>query len=338
MQWSKSLISAWYGRRKWLSLLYPLSWLFYLLVMIRLFWLKSVLRPYRSPLFVTIVGNISLGGTGKTPVVMALSEYLVGQGEQVAVVLRGYKGSLTDFPHQVTTDDPANLVGDEAVLLFKCLNHLGVIIMVDPQRVRAVQYLEAQSSVSMVLCDDGLQHYHLERDIEIAVIDGQRRMGNEWLLPAGPLREPVGRLNQVDWVIAKDLAQGNEVRMTLVPKAFKTIDGETSLGLDAFKGQVVHAVAGIGHPQQFFQTLENLGMTVIEHALEDHACIEMSHVLFDDGYPVIMTCKDRVKCVKFKLDKHYYLEVDANLKDEFYTDFMLRVKHLKQLKQKENHG
>lgn len=294
---------VWYERRApWFSLLMtPLSWLFTLVVALRRAayrngWLKSfrVTRP------VLVVGNITVGGTGKTPLTIWLAEQLRAKGMQVGIVLRGYGGRSSHWPRDVSPETPWEEVGDEAVLLAQ---RTGALVVAGPDRVAAAQRA-IERGANVVLCDDGLQHYRLARDVEIAVMDERRGLGNRRLLPAGPLREPAGRLAQVDLKVVTRRSGKAEatsplpdavVATPVLGDAISIVTGERR-PLQSFIGSRVHAVAGIGHPQAFFDALSALGLTVEPHPLPDHARLTPADISFGDGAAVLMTEKDAVKC------------------------------------------
>lgn len=294
---------VWYeGHARWFSLLLlPLSWLFASIVALRraayrLGWSRSmrVSRP------VIVVGNITVGGTGKTPMTIWLAERLQSRGIRVGIVLRGYGGTSQQWPRDVTSETPAEEVGDEAVLLAQ---RTGAVVVAGPDRVAAAGRA-IERGAEVVLCDDGLQHYRLARDLEIAVIDERRGLGNGRLLPAGPLREPAARLATVDLKVLTRRSQ-QSAPTSVVPSAIiamPVLGDAVSLGsgerrsLQSFAGTRVHAVAGIGHPQAFFDALSSLGLSVDAHALPDHAQITTENISFPDGAPVLMTEKDAVKC------------------------------------------
>lgn len=290
--------------------LWPLSLLFGVLVALRraLYrggWLRSVHPP--AP--VIVVGNITVGGTGKTPLTIWLARFLASHGFRPGIVTRGYRGDASNWPLEVTAETKATLAGDEPVVLAR---HADCPVLVDPDRVRGAQALTRDGRCDVILSDDGLQHYRLARDVEIAVIDGARRFGNGWLLPAGPLREPPSRLSSVDLrVVQGGVAGTGEFAMRLVPREFLRVCNQTTEALGAFRGRRVHGVAGIGSPARFFDTLRGLGMEVLEHPFPDHHRYVPADLVFDDELPVIMTEKDAVKCQRFAEGDWWYLAVTA---------------------------
>jgi tetraacyldisaccharide 4'-kinase len=298
------LQSVWYERKaQWFSLLlWPVSGLFAIVVAIRrAAYRKGWLRSFRVPRPVIVVGNITVGGTGKTPMTIWLAEQLQARGLRVGIVLRGYGGQSTHWPREVTKETSSLEVGDEAVLLAQ---RTGALVVAGPDRVAAA-HRAIESGADIVLCDDGLQHYRLMRDAEIAVIDELRGLGNGRMLPAGPLREPASRLNSVDVrvktrrsVASMTLKSAGGCTVVATPtlrEAISITTGERR-PLPSFSGSRIHAVAGIGNPQAFFDALTALGLNVDPHPLPDHARLTVGNLAFPDGAPVLMTEKDAVKC------------------------------------------
>lgn len=306
------LDTLWYRRHpaRWLLwLLWLLSVLYGALVALRCrLYRHGILKSERLPVPVIVVGNISVGGTGKTPLVITLVEQLRARGWKPGIVTRGYGGHSAIWPRAVHADsDPAE-VGDEPVLLAQSLK---CPIVAAPDRVAAARQLLAGRNVDIIVADDGLQHYRLQRDIEIVVIDGQRGLGNGLLLPAGPLREPPARLRSVDLVLSNG---GSDVlNMELAPQPAIRLDGAVSRPLTEFAGRTVHAVAGIGHPARFFELLRNAGLRIEAHPFPDHHAYRLEDLRFPDNNEVIMTAKDAVKCRHFAARNHWYLPVVARL-------------------------
>jgi tetraacyldisaccharide 4'-kinase len=266
---------------------------------------------YRAPIPIVVVGNISVGGNGKTPVVVLLIEMLKEMGCKPGVVSRGYGGKAKAYPLLVNGDTDAIECGDEPKLIAQ---RTGVPVAVDPNRSNAVQALLPQN-VDIVVTDDGLQHYALQRDLELVIIDGERRFGNEQLLPLGPLRESVARLADVDFIIANgESCEPSEHSMQLMPNlAVNLVTGERTLVSQL--SQCV-AIAGIGHPPRFFNTLRQLDCDLVsEHGFSDHSPINEQDLvsLVAQGQTLIMTEKDAVKCAGFAHDNWWYLPVDAQL-------------------------
>jgi tetraacyldisaccharide 4'-kinase len=264
---------------------------------------------------VIIVGNIVVGGTGKTPLVIWLTGLLKAQGYKPAVVCRGYLGQASSWPQLVHPSTDPRLVGDEAVLIAK---RCEVPVAADPNRVRGVEYLTNQTDCDIIVSDDGMQHFALGRDIEIAVMDGERRHGNGRYLPAGPLREPVARLKNVDLVVSCGSACGVDFEMQLVAREIRDVRG-TGIRRDvpSLKGSKVHAVCGIGNPGRFFTRLRDLGLDIQSHEFPDHHQFAPTDIDFKDDLPVLMTEKDAVKCRAFAGSQHWYLPVEATLSPGF---------------------
>ncbi|MCU6675198.1 tetraacyldisaccharide 4'-kinase [Leclercia adecarboxylata] len=306
----------WSGESPLWLLLLPLSWLYGLVSgLIRLSYKVGLKRAWRAPVPVVVVGNLTAGGNGKTPVVIWLVEQLTQRGIRVGVVSRGYGGKAERYPLLLTGQTTTAQAGDEPVLIFQ---RTGAPVAVSPVRSEAVQALLSQTYVQMVITDDGLQHYALARDKEIVVIDGVRRFGNGWWLPAGPMRERASRLKSVDAVIVNGgSAQAGEIPMQLRPGlAVNLVTGERR---DVAELPNLVAMAGIGHPPRFFSTLEACGARLLNTVpLADHQALSQAQVagFTAPGQTLIMTEKDAVKCRAFARDNWWYLPVDAELQGE----------------------
>ena len=291
--------------------LLPLSWIFATVVWLRRrAYRAGVLRIVSLPAPVIVIGNITVGGAGKTPLTAWVVERLRSVGLRPGIVSRGY-GRTGHGLRQVTATSSADEAGDEPLMLAA---RLGCPVVVGGDRVAAAKRLLAAEAVDAVICDDGLQHYRLGRDAEIAVVDGRRGLGNGLLLPVGPLRESRSRLRTVDAVVYNGGGRTGE-RMLLEPGAARALDGERTRALGAFAGERVHAVAGIADPQRFFSMLEDRGLRVIAHAYPDHYRFRASDVRFDDGLAVLMTEKDAVKCRTWADQRHWFIPVEAKLED-----------------------
>lgn len=305
-------------------LLLPLSWSFRMAVLCRrTLYRWHIKKQYQFPCPVIVVGNISVGGTGKTPFVIWLAEVLRQAGFKPGIVSRGYGGKRQLTPIFVTKASSVEAVGDEAMLLSR-RTQCPVVVAID--RVAAVNTLLSETDCNIVISDDGLQHYRMGRSLEIAIVDGVRRFGNRCLLPAGPLREPVSRLKQVDFVVAHQQAVAGEYQMLLQGDHLVALgDHNISMPLTAFLNTEVHAVAAIGDPQRFFTRLERMGLTVIPHAFPDHYRFQKTDLEFQDTLPIIMTEKDAVKCEAFADYHHWYLPVEAKLAPEFETALLKKL-------------
>jgi len=308
-QW---LNDIWYKGSWGYIFLIPLSWIYACLISLRkkilvhFFWRQATnLCP------IIIVGNITVGGTGKTPLIIWLANYLSTQGINVAILSRGYGGKSNSL-QMVNKDSDPNIVGDEPVML---AHRTKCSVYVHSERFKAVQLI-AEQGTDVLLLDDGLQHYKLQRDFEIAVIDGERLYGNNKLLPAGPLREPVSRLDEVDVCLTQvgvnddALISENSIKFYLKGQfAYNLCTGD-SKSLSYFCGKKVHAIAGTGNPDRFFDLLENESINVYKHSFDDHARYSPADVTFNDNLDVLMTEKDMVKCRKFANKKLWYVPVD----------------------------
>ena len=306
----------WSGESPLWLLLLPLSWLYGLVSgIIRLSYRLGLKKTWRAPVPVVVVGNLTAGGNGKTPVVIWLVEQLTKRGIRVGVVSRGYGGKAEKYPLLLMANTTTEQAGDEPVLIFQ---RTGAPVAVSPVRSEAVQALLEAHPLQIIITDDGLQHYALARDKEIVVIDGERRFGNGWWLPAGPMRERASRLRSVDAVIVNGgKAQQGEIPMTLTPGlAVNLLTGERR---DITALPALVAMAGIGHPPRFFATLESSGATLENRIpLADHQALSLESVepLAAPHQNLIMTEKDAVKCRAFAKANWWYLPVDAELSGE----------------------
>lgn len=312
----KRLDYYWYARSPWLVLLTPLSLLYRLVISLRRSVYRTGIFPRtRVPLPVIVVGNITVGGTGKTPLVAWLAAYLRGKGYRPGIISRGYGGGASNWPQQVRPDSDPAAVGDEAVLLATTTR---CPMAVAPDRVAAASALIEHTDCDVILSDDGLQHYALQRDIEIAVIDGVRRFGTGFLIPAGPLREPASRLQSVDLVVVNGLGGEGEHTMSMKQgDAHNLLDPDRACPLSDFRYQTVHAVAAIGNPERFFRSLRQAGLQLQTHTFPDHHPFQPADIHFGDGRPVLMTEKDAVKCRHFAVDSDWYVPVEARMSDDF---------------------
>lgn len=324
MTLAERLQSAWYGvgRVPWWTR--PLALLYGVLTSLRRsLYRLGVFRSTRLTVPVVVIGNLNVGGTGKTPVTIAIADALRRRGYMPGVVSRGYGGSQVEPLLLDTAPDPAR-VGDEPCLI----RASGVAVAVGRDRPAAAQLLIG-TGCDVVIADDGLQHYALARDVEICVIDGVRRFGNGDLLPAGPLREPLSRLKRVDFRICNGgVISPGDIPMQLQGNLLRAlIEGHTRPLLD-FAGQTVHAVAAIGNPQRFFASLRSQGLQVIEHAFADHHAFVASDLAFGDGNAVLMTEKDAVKCNAFAQANWWTLPVKATLPPAFFDQLEGRLRRV----------
>ena len=306
----------WYRISPLHALLYPVSLLFRALSALRRFLYRS--GVFVSPKFhvpIVIVGNISVGGTGKTPLTLWLAQQLIAEGWHPGIISRGYRKSKSKnvLPHGVNAEDASGDVGDEPLLMAQRM--LCPVWIGRDRPAVASALLLAHPECDIILSDDGLQHYRLHRDAEIVVIDGARRFGNGLLLPAGPLREPVSRLQEVDAIVVNGgMVQGNEFAMNLQGTGFHNLlNPERVVSANELMGLKLHAIAGIGHPRRFFDHLQQLGLQCTAHAFSDHHDFISADLAFEDADAILMTEKDAVKCTPFATEKHWVLRVDAQV-------------------------
>lgn len=307
------ITNAWQRKAAWLWLLLPISWLYGLITMLRRNAYESeLLSSYRAPVPVMVIGNITVGGSGKTPLIIALVSYLQRQGIKVGVISRGYGGDTSQMPAVVSATSLPSVVGDEPCLI---VHTTGVAMAVCPNRQQAIAaLLDAQPDLQLIIADDGLQHYALKRDIEWIVVDDARGFGNEQLLPTGFLREPMSRLQGADVIYhekpaidsAYDNKSGEKARraerltMHLQADTLQRLwnpqsDMPQTDNAIPVSNSRIHAVSGIGYPQRFFDTLESLGFDVIGHPYPDHYDFSLAELLQYSDYPIVVTSKDAVK-------------------------------------------
>lgn len=284
-------------------------------------------RAYKAPVPVVVVGNITAGGNGKTPVVVWLVEQLQQLGFKPGVVSRGYGAKAPHYPLILDDNTPAKHCGDEPKLIYR---RTGAPVAVDPVRANAVTAL-LETGVDIIITDDGLQHYALERDIEFVIVDGNRRFGNESLIPLGPLREGVERLAEVDFIITNGgQAQQGEMPMSLAPS--KAINLKTKQQVEVSELNDLVAFAGIGHPPRFFNTLNAMNADVkVTKGFADHQDFDQQELqaLAQQGANVIMTEKDAVKCDSYAQDNWWYLPVSAQFESNDAERILNRIKEVK---------
>lgn len=320
MALADTLEACWYGngRAPWWT--GPLAFAYGGVIRLRR-WLycRGWLRSERLPVPVVVIGNITAGGTGKTPLTLAVVDALRGQGFRPGVVSRGYGGRQREPALLGEAPDPQQF-GDEPCLL----RAEGTAVAVGRDRPAAARLL-LEAGCDVVVADDGLQHYRLARDVEICVIDGVRRFGNGKLLPAGPLREPLQRIHEVDLQVCNGADLPGAYTMQLSGGEVFSLLDEHRQSLSTFAGERVHAVAAIGHPRRFFESLRQQGIEVIEHAFPDHHLFAAGDLAFGDALPVLMTDKDAVKCQLFAQPHWWRVPVRAILSDDFYAALRQRI-------------
>ncbi len=332
---NEALQRRWYSLSIWHVLLIPLSWIFgFLSCLRRLAYKFGLVKSYKLPVPVIVVGNINIGGTGKTPLVLWLSKQLINAGYSPAIISRGYGASHTKISPVYADSNPA-LVGDEPVLLAK---RATCPVWIGQDRIAVVQkLLQVHPECNVIISDDGLQHYRLRRDIELVAVDASRGFGNGYLLPAGPLRELVSRLKKVDAVIfnggqpTHDSA-ANHFGMSLQGKQFQSLLDDKKLATAKdFADKKLHAVAGIGNPQRFFQQLENMGLRFERHVFPDHHAFKLTDLQIQGADVILMTEKDAVKCQRFAKDDWWFLPVEAIVEDRLATLIMSKLAVFKAL-------
>lgn len=305
----------WYKKSVISYFLLPFSFIYIVIVNIRKFYYK-IFPAKKFPVPIIIVGNITVGGTGKTPLVIYLAELLKKNGYNPGIISRGYGGKSKNYPLFVTDNSRVKEVGDEALLIAR---RTKCPVVVGPKKIDSARVLLLNKNCSVIISDDGLQHYALPRDIEIAVVDAELEFGNKFCLPAGPLREPIERLQQVNFVVKNYniCPSDDDYGMVLEPIIFYNLKNpEITKTINAFKNKTIHAVAGIGNPKRFFQTLHNkLGLNIIEHPFPDHYIFHSSDFLFK-GETIIITEKDAVKCDRIAIENCWCLRIEAKLSDK----------------------
>ncbi|SNT69524.1 tetraacyldisaccharide 4'-kinase [Psychrobacter sp. LV10R520-6] len=352
-----TMTRAWQRQAAWLWLLLPLSWLYGLIMMLRRqAYQTGLFKSYRAPIPVMVIGNITVGGSGKTPLIIALVSYLQQHGVKVGVISRGYGGDSSKMPALVTADSVPSEVGDEPCLI---VNMTGAAMAVCPDRKQAITLLlDAYPDLQLIIADDGLQHYALQRDIEWIVVDTARGFGNQQLLPTGFLREPMSRLKNANVIYHEktnstvtpanqkyghqyyhqynDQSSNTRLTMQLQPDSlqllwqplFPNVQLNSTESADKSaptKGSQVHAVSGIGYPQRFFDTLSTLGFDVIPHPYPDHYDFSLAELLQYTQQPIIVTSKDAVKIKTLIINE---LSLEAKTKQALNDDYKKLISRL----------
>jgi tetraacyldisaccharide 4'-kinase len=320
----RSLERFWYGQSDIGWVLQPFAFLFRALVALRARAYKSgILRRERIPVPVIVVGNITVGGTGKTPVVSWLATQLSDCGRKPGIVSRGYGARTGHRLVMVTAKSSYQDVGDEPVVLAR---QTGAPICIGVDRVAAARYLVEEAGVDVVISDDGLQHYRMIRDFEIAVVDGQRILGNRRMLPAGPLREPPERMDKVDIVLVNgdsDYTGGH--RFHLFPGQAVCLGDMRRCDLSEFRGMKVWAVAGIGNPERFLLMLKSFAMDPVLVDMPDHGVVSLSALRRQQSWPILMTQKDAVKYIDMPLDDAWYIPVKVQMSEGTKASIMKQI-------------
>ncbi|MEQ1635379.1 MAG: tetraacyldisaccharide 4'-kinase [Methylococcales bacterium] len=324
----KQSLQSWL-EKQWYQNTIPSFWLQFLATLFKnlvrfrqFFYQKGILKQTRLPVPVIIVGNLTVGGTGKSPLVIYLAKILSDTGYTPGIISRGYGGKAKHSPQRVFADSNPEDVGDEAVMLATRSKRP---VAVGSMRSKAAELLLKETICNVIISDDGLQHYALQRDIEIAVIDGERRFGNGYCLPAGPLREPVERLHGVNFVVINGATvEASEFSMGIQAEFAINLSTGESKPLHHFRSTQVHALAGIGNPQRFFTLLNHFDIPYIRHIFPDHYLFQAADLQYDDHLPVLMTEKDAVKCRPYATQQHWFIPINAELPPRF-TQQLLRL-------------
>ena len=320
------VVDSWYKKSMWLYLLYPFSLLFsYLTNRRRRKYIKNKVKSFEPDIPVIVVGNLTIGGTGKTPLVKYIATKLIDKGYRPGIVSRGYGGNFKETL-RVNESTSVKETGDEAQILAK----LNIPFYIDKNRVRAVKKLIDNHDCDVIISDDGLQHYKMGRDIEINVIDGKRRLGNNLTFPAGPLRESKSRLKTVDFIVNNSgPTKDDEYLMNIVPSKFVHLKSGKSYSVEDWPmHNQVHAVAGLGNPGRFFDLLDKLGFDIIRHPYPDHHNFSSNDIFYLDHLPIVMTEKDASKCKDFDNNKIWYLTIDADVNNKFIDDLEDKLKSI----------
>jgi len=315
-------------------LLWPISMVYRLVILGRYYILKLKYKNQTNPIPVIVVGNITVGGTGKTPFVIYLAGMLKKNGYNPGIISRGYGGDKKSHETlDIGGDATPHRVGDEPYFIHQ---NTQCPVVVGAKRNKSITYMiKHYPDVDVIISDDGLQHYAMPRDIEIVLMDGQRLLGNQHCLPAGPLREPASRLAQVDFIVVKNgcfkYANINAVKMDIVAPILVNVKNPNQKCAIAdfvvqYGTQTVHAVTGIGNTMSFFQLLMDQGFNIVQHAFPDHYKFTKTDICFEDDGPVIMTEKDAIKCTSFVSHNHWMLPIQAQLPQNFETELLRRIK------------
>jgi tetraacyldisaccharide 4'-kinase len=325
MKW---LVNSWYHPHPIRWILWPISTLYCLVI-----WLRKkayqlgFFKQHKISVPVIIVGNITVGGTGKTPCVIWLAKQLTQAGFRPGIISRGYGSQADSYPQNVTAQSDPAIVGDEPVIISR---HSHCPMAISPKRSEAAEYLLQHYDCNIIIADDGLQHTALKRDIEIVVVDGQRLFGNKLCLPAGPLREPLSRLECIDFIVYNG-SDNNKFNMVLTQGiAINLVDNTITQALSDFKNHNAHAIAGIGNPNRFFEQLIEHGLTIQPHAFTDHYHFQASDLAFDDSKPILMTEKDAVKCQAFATKNMWFIPIEATISGKLEQKIIQKLAEITQ--------
>ncbi len=304
---------SWYQRFGVSWLLLPLSGLFFCIAWLRRrLYARKLPQPISPP--VIVVGNISVGGTGKTPFVLFVVEFLRDRGLSVGVISRGYGGQKQENPLLVEPQTQALVCGDEPKLI---ANRTGVPVVVCPNRNASIDYLKTHHQVDVIVSDDGMQHYKMPRTVEVCIVDSQRLFGNAFVLPAGPLREPKSRLNDVDLIVYNGGTETHHYQLECAGLYRVTDNTKISASIET-----AYLVSAIGNPERFEKSVKSMGIEVEGHVIHsDHHNFTADDFVRCGSGPIIMTEKDAVKCNQFAKDNWYYLRVNTVLNDNTIAKF-----------------
>ena len=320
----KWLENIWYEKAKGAWILLPLTGLYCAISRVKRW--KDTRNQVQIDCPIIIVGNISVGGTGKTPLTIYTVKLLQENRYKPAIITRGYGGKATSWPQRVTATTDASLAGDEAVLM---ASRTSVPVYAGADRVSSITKILEHTDCDVIVSDDGLQHYKMPRDIQIAVIDGKRQLGNGYCLPAGPLRERKKRLDSCDLIVVNGEEHKNYpstwLKMSLVGDRLINLKTHEEQSLDQFSEKTVNAVTGIGNPQKFYKTLKQSDLKLICHDFPDHHNFKPNDLDFNNDYPVLMTEKDAVKCKAFANENVWVLPVTAVLDRQFNQSLLDRI-------------
>jgi subfamily B ATP-binding cassette protein MsbA len=323
---SSLVVDSWYKKSLWLYLLFPFSAVIsYLTSRRRRKFLKDTKNRFKSKIPLIVVGNLTIGGTGKTPLVKYIASELQKLGYKPGLVSRGYGGKFKETL-MVTDQTPVKQTGDEAQIL----STLNLPFYIDKNRVRALKALNDNHDCDIIISDDGLQHYQMNRDIEIVVIDGKRRFGNNLSFPAGPLRESKKRLDSVDFIVNNSgPTEDGEHLMNISPSKFIHLKSGKSYPVEEWPmHKQVHAVAGLGNPGRFFDLLARLGFDIVRHPFPDHHNFMSSELHYLDHLPIVMTEKDASKCKDFDNNRIWYLTIESDVSDKFIDELDAKIKSI----------
>ena len=325
---SNFIEEAWYENKNWIKILLPFSWIYRFLF--KIFRKRDKASAWKPDFKTIVIGNLTVGGTGKTPLVIWLANELKKEGLYPGIVSRGYKSTANNNPVLITKSSNPSDVGDEPLIIF---NNTNCPVVVGANRVRAAKHLIQNRQCNVLISDDGLQHFKLGRDIEIAMIDGIRKFGNNLLLPAGPLREPIKKLDQVDFVINTNTfyskeseSKDNNFLMTYKPISWVNLVTQESIDInDWSKDRIVYGIAGIGNPSSFFSLLRSLDFQVIEKVFPDHHEFIDTDFFEMNDLPIVMTEKDAIKCKFLKNPNCWYLKIEPVISEDFKTDLFKKI-------------